>query len=120
MIIKGGSRCNGRFFARHLTNAKDNDRVRLVEFKGFAKEDVASAFQEMKADSMATCCENYFYHADLSPREGEHLSDEQWNRAVDTLERHLGLEGQPRFVVEHERKIASIAMSSGRALTMRR
>lgn len=104
MIIKGGSRSNGRFFARHLTNSKDNDRVRLVEFKGFAKEDVPSAFQEMKADAMATRCENYFYHADLSPREDERLSDEQWGRAVDTLERHLGLENQPRFVVEHEKE----------------
>jgi hypothetical protein len=27
----------------------------------------------------------------------------QWTQAVDTLERHLSLEGQPRFVIEHEK-----------------
>lgn len=104
MIIKGGSRSNGRFFAKHLTNTRDNDRLRIVEFRGFANESVAGAFQEMKADAAGTRCENFFYHADISPREDEHLTDEQWAQAADTLERHLGLEGQPRFVVEHEKQ----------------
>ena len=40
MIIKGGSRQNRRFFARHLLNPRDNDTVRVCEFKGFAQEDV--------------------------------------------------------------------------------
>jgi hypothetical protein len=103
MIIKGGSRQNGRFFAKHLTNAKDNERVRLVEFRGFAKDTIENAFREMKADAAGSRCQNYFYHADMNPRENEHLTDEQWSRAVDTLEKELGLEGQPRFVVEHEK-----------------
>jgi hypothetical protein len=104
VIIKGGSRKNGRFFARHLTNAKDNERVRVVEFRGFANEDVKSAFQSMETVARGTRCQNYFYHADLNPREGERLTDAQWESAVDTLERHLGLQGQPRFVVEHEKE----------------
>ena len=103
MIIKGGSRQNRRFFARHLLNPKDNDKVRVVEFRGLANEDVAGALLDMEAMAKGTRCENYFYHADLSPREDEHLTEEQWTQAVDTLERHLGLEGQPRFVIEHEK-----------------
>jgi hypothetical protein len=104
MIIKGGSRKNGRFFARHLANAKDNERVQFVEFRGFAQEDIGSAFRAMETVARGTRCKNYFYHADLNPREGERLTEDQWTAAVDTLERNLGLTGQPRFVVEHEKE----------------
>jgi hypothetical protein len=104
MIIKGGSRSNRRFFARHLLNAKDNEEVRLVELKGFAHEDVDGALRDMEAVAKGTRCKNFFYHADMNPREGEHLTPEQWGQAVDTLERHLGYEGQPRVVIEHEKE----------------
>ena len=43
MIINGASRKNRRFFARHLLNSVDNDRVRVVEFRGFANENVKAA-----------------------------------------------------------------------------
>jgi hypothetical protein len=104
MIIKGGSRSNRRFFARHLLNASDNESVRVVEFKGFAHEDVDAALRDMEVVARGTRCKNFFYHADMNPREGEHLTPEQWERATDTLERNLGLEGQPRFVIEHEKE----------------
>jgi hypothetical protein len=103
MIIKGGSRQNRRFFARHLTNTKDNDRVRIVGFRGFAHENVDDAFIDMEAVAKGTGCKNFFYHASLSPREDEHLSDAQWARAVDSLETNLGLTGQARIVFEHEK-----------------
>ncbi len=104
MIIKGGSRSNRRFFAHHLLNGKDNERVRVVEVRGFSKPDLRSAFCDMEAVARGTRCENFFYHADMNPREGERLTDEQWARAADTLERHLGFEGQPRIFIEHEKK----------------
>jgi hypothetical protein len=104
MIIKGASRKNRRFFARHLLKREDNDRVRVVEFKGLAHENVAGAFLDMEAMAKGTRCENYFYHADMNPRENERLTEAQWTHAVDTLERHLGFEGQPRFVIEHEKE----------------
>lgn len=104
MIIKGGSRRNGGFFAKHLVNAKDNERVQLIEFRGFAKENVKAALKDMEAVAKGTRCKNFFYHADLNPREDEQLTDEQWTKAIDTLERHLGFDGQPRFVVEHEKE----------------
>ena len=103
MIIKGGSRSNRRFFARHLTNENDNDRVRVVEFHGFAHEDVDDAFRDMEAVAKYTNCKNFFYHVSMSPGEDERLSEKQWERAVDTLEKNLGLEGQSRIVFEHEK-----------------
>ena len=36
MIINGGSRRNGAFFARHLMRADDNERVTVAEMRGFA------------------------------------------------------------------------------------
>lgn len=103
MIIKGGSRSNRRFFARHLTNTRDNDRVRVVEFRGFAHDNVDDAFVDMEAVAKGTSCKNFFYHASLNPRENERLTEAQWERAVDGLENNLGLAGQARIVFEHEK-----------------
>jgi hypothetical protein len=101
MIISGGSRSNWRFFAKHLTNAKDNERVSVEEIRGVSGDNVLDALREMDAVASGTRCENFFYHADLNPRAEEHLNPEQWGRAVDILEKQLGFEGQPRIVVEH-------------------
>jgi hypothetical protein len=104
MIINGGSRRNGAFFKKHLTNAEFNERVTLCEMRNLAATNIADAFREMEAVAMGTLCRNYFYHANINPTEGEELSAEQWQIAVDTLERYLGLEGHARFVVEHRKK----------------
>jgi hypothetical protein len=101
MIISGGSRSNWRFFAKHLTNTKDNERVEVAEIRGVSGDTVLDALREMDAVASGTRCKNFFYHADLNPRVDEHLDDEQWNRSVDILEKQLGFDGQPRIVVEH-------------------
>jgi hypothetical protein len=103
MIINGGSRSNAAFFAKHLMNGEQNERVTLCEMRGLAAENVPDAFREMAAVAMGTLCQNYFYHANINPREHEELTAEQWQTAVDTLEQHLGLDGTARFVVEHRK-----------------
>lgn len=104
MIINGGSRCNARFFAKHLTNGDQNERVTLCEIRNLAAPSVAGAFQEMEAIALGTQCKNYFYHANINPLDSEHLNPEQWNRAVDLLEASLGLAHHARFIVEHAKK----------------
>jgi hypothetical protein len=84
MIINGGSRSNGAWFAGHLLNAVDNARVAVVEVRGVAAESVRGALQEMEAVASGTRCRNYFYHGNLNPREDEPLSAQQWAQAVDT------------------------------------
>jgi hypothetical protein len=103
MICKGGSRSNSRFFVRHLLNAEDNERVEVKEIRGFTSEDVKGAFQEIDIIAAGTQVQNPFYHVSLSPRINESLTPEQWDIAVDTLERNLNLEGHSRFVIEHEK-----------------
>ena len=104
MIIKGGSRSNGGFFAAHLAREDTNERVHVVETRGLVADDIEGAFQEMAGVASGTRAKNFFYVTSLNPCEHERLSSEQWNQAADTLERHLGLTGQPRLVVEHEKE----------------
>jgi hypothetical protein len=104
MIISGGSRCNWRFFGKHLTNERDNGYVRVAEMRGLISDTVPEALREMDTIASGTRCKNTFYHANINPRPGEHLTEEQWEQAVDTLERNLGLTGHARFVVEHEKE----------------
>jgi hypothetical protein len=104
MIINGGSRSNGAFFAKHLKDGERNERITLCELRNLAATDIRDALREMEAVAMGTLCKNYFYHANLNPTEDEALTSDQWTIAVDTLERHLQLEGHGRFIVEHLKK----------------
>jgi hypothetical protein len=109
MIISGGSRSNWRFFAGHLIRADENERVTLVEMRGApeVEGDLATSIREALRDYMLMAsrhCKNAFYHADLNPRAGEHLTPEQWEQAANQLEHELKLDGQPRFIVEHEKQ----------------
>ena len=107
MIIKGGSRSNGKFFAKHLTNDWDekngNTRAELKEIRGITGKTVDDFFRETAAVASGTQVKNYFYHASISPQRNEHLTPKQWTEAVDLLEKNLGLTGQPRFIMEHEK-----------------
>jgi len=104
MIINSGSRRNGAFFAKHLTNTEHNERVRLCEMRNLAAQTIPDALREMAAVASGTFCQNYFYHANLNPKEHERLTDKEWEIAVDTLERNLGLIGHARFIVEHHKE----------------
>jgi hypothetical protein len=104
MIINGSSRSNGGFFARHLMRADHNEKVTVVEIRGLIAGNVREAFREMEAVASGTQCKNFFYHANINTRADEVLTPEQWQHAVDTLERELGLTGQARFVVQHAKE----------------
>jgi hypothetical protein len=103
MVINGASRCARAWWANHLQDAKKNDRVTVIEFRGLMHENIDDALREMEAVSLGTRCKNYFYQANINPRADETLTSEQWQHAVDRLEKNLGFEGLPRFVVEHEK-----------------
>src|ERR1035438_6738100 len=98
-IINGGSNANGGWWGGHLQNRETNKRVEICEMRGLAAEDIDGAFREMSALAKGTNVKNYFYQTNINPEPGETLSPKQWQEAVDILEKHLGLTGQPRFVV---------------------
>jgi hypothetical protein len=104
MIINGGKRAFWRKFAPHLMNTeKGMQEVRVVEMRGLAADNLFDAFQELEALGSGTRAKNFYYHANIDPRADEHMTDEQWEHAVDTLENNLGLQGRSRFIVEHEK-----------------
>ncbi|MGE0565856.1 MAG: relaxase/mobilization nuclease domain-containing protein [Pseudolabrys sp.] len=104
IIINGGSGCAGGWWAQHLENDEKNERVAVVEFQGLSADNLPDAFREMEGLAAGTRAKNYFYQANINPQPGEELTPAQWREAVDTLEQNLGLSGQPRFVVEHEKE----------------
>ncbi len=104
MIINGGSRSNGAFFAKHLMKTEDNERVTIVEMKGLYGDTLDEGFREMRLLAAGGQIKNPFYHVNINPREDEHLTPEQWDVAVDTLEQNLGLTDHARFQVEHEKE----------------
>jgi hypothetical protein len=63
------------------------------------------ALKEMEAVASACPnCKRPFYHASINTRADERLTPEQREQAIDRLEKELGLTGQPRVVVLHEKK----------------
>ena len=103
MIINGGSRRSVGFWTKHLLDLKANDRAEIREIRTLLAEELGDGLLEMKGLAQGTRCSNFFYQANINPRENEALTPEEWTLAVDTLEKHLGFTGQPRIVIEHEK-----------------
>jgi hypothetical protein len=104
MIIKGKSRGNGAQLGRYLIAPGENERVRVVEIRGVAALDVPGALLEMDALAAGAQTEKPLYHASINTRASERMTDEQRIRAIDVLEEKLGLTGQSRTIVVHEKK----------------
>ncbi|SEL35845.1 relaxase/mobilization nuclease domain-containing protein [Jannaschia helgolandensis] len=103
MILKAKERGGGAQLARYLLSMRDNDHVELHEVRGFVGDDLLSAFREVDAIANGTRCENYLFSASLNPLGGETVTTSDFENAADEVERKLGLEGQPRAIVFHEK-----------------
>lgn len=103
MILKASQRSGGRQLAKHLLNDRDNDHVTLHELRGFMADDLDGAFAEMHAVSKATACKQFMFSLSLNPPKHEACTIDDLMAAVERAEITLGLEGQPRAVVVHEK-----------------
>lgn len=103
MILNANERGNAKELARHLMNTRDNDHVELHDLRGFVAEDLHGALQEAEAISMGTRCINHLFSLSLSPPEYADVPVETFEKAIDRIEAALGLEGQPRAIVFHEK-----------------
>jgi hypothetical protein len=104
MILKASQRANGQNLAVHLMRADDNEHVQLYELRGFTGSNLKDAFKEAEAVSLGTKCKQYLFSVSLNPPEGTALSTEHFADTADRIERQLGLEGQPRALVIHEKE----------------
>jgi hypothetical protein len=101
MIIKGKSRGQAAQAGRYLLDKGKNDKTSLIEITGTVSQDVKTAVKEMEALAAGSRAKKFLYHASINPKEGEQLTPEQWQHAVDLLEKNLGMVDHQRIVVEH-------------------
>lgn len=104
MILKGSQRAGAVALAAHLTNARDNDHVEVLNLDGFLAEDLRGAFREIEAVSKGTRCKQYLFSLSLNPPADQVLTDDQFRDVVRRAEEVLGLQGQPRAIVLHEKE----------------
>lgn len=104
MILVGNSRGGARDLAQHLMNDRDNDHVTVHQLKGFVADDLDGAFQEAYAVSRGTKCRQFLFSLSLNPPAYANVSTDDFVAAIDKVERQLGLEGQPRAIVFHEKE----------------
>ena len=103
MILKGNQRGFGQELARHLLNIDDNEHAEIHELRGFMSSDLSGAFKEIEAVSLGTKCQQYLYSLSLNPPQNARVSVEAFEKAIEDIERRLGLTGQPRAIVFHEK-----------------
>ena len=106
MVIKGKSVAGAKRLALHLGRKDTNERRNeTIELRDVAAPELAGALREMEAVAKGCPnCKKPFYHASINTPSNERLSSEQRLQAIDRLEKELGLGGQPRVVVVHEKK----------------
>lgn len=102
MIIKGASRAAPAQLARHLQRRDTNEQVHILELQSPAP-DLGEAFRDWQTLVEGTRGFKGLYHANIDPAANYTMTPEQWQRAVEVLEKELGLEGQPRAVVMHQK-----------------
>lgn len=103
MILKGNQRSGARQLAIHLMNTQDNDHVSVHELRGFLGHDLMEALNEVYAQSRGTKCMRYLFSLSLSPPASASVDASGFERAIEQIEEKIGLKGQARAVVFHEK-----------------
>lgn len=103
MILKASQRARYSELAKHLLNGEDNEHVTVHEIRGFVAETLLEALREAYAVSRGTRCSKYLFSLSLSPPEDADVSIEEFEAAIEEVEKKLGLLGQPRIIVFHEK-----------------
>jgi hypothetical protein len=106
VIIKGNQRGRARELAAHITNTRDNDHVELHELRGFMSLDLLGALLEIEIAATGTKCQEPFYSVSLNPPKDRAYTytREDFEKSADLIEDKLGLKGQPRIMIFHEKE----------------
>ncbi len=104
MILKGNQRGGGKQLAAHLLKVEDNEHVHIHELRGFMSDNLHSALHEAYAVSRGTRAKQFLFSLSLNPPPNENVSVDAFEAAIKTIEQKLGLDGQPRAIVFHEKE----------------
>ena len=103
MILKGNQRGGAKDLALHLMK-EENEHVEVHELRGFASQDLMGALTEAYAVSRGTRCTQFLYSLSLNPPQDENVATADFEAAIERVEQKLGLTGQPRAMVFHEKE----------------
>jgi Ti-type conjugative transfer relaxase TraA len=103
LILEGNERGFAAELARHLLNPRDNDHVTVHAIEGFVASNLAEAFAESEAIAQGTQCRKHLFSLSLNPPPGAKVTVEEFEKAIAQIEVKLGLAGQPRAIVFHEK-----------------
>lgn len=103
MILEANERGSGAELARHLLNPRDNDHVTVHAIDGFISDNLFGAFDEAEVISSATQCQKYLFSLSLNPPPGPQVPVDVFEDTIVAVEQKLGLTGQPRAIVFHEK-----------------
>src|SRR3546814_3080135 len=70
----------------------------------FMSDDLMGAMKEAHALSLGTKCKQFLFSVSLNPPVGESVRIEVFEKACEVIEERLGLKGQPRMIVFHEKE----------------
>lgn len=104
MILKGSQRGGAGNLSAHLLNERDNEHVRVLDLRGFMADNLTDALHEAYAVSRGTKCRQFMFSLSLNPPKQAQVSEADFQKAVDEAEKRLGLSGQPRAIILHEKE----------------
>ncbi len=73
------------------------------DVSGFMADDIRGAFEEVEALAKGTRCQKPLFSLSLSPPKDANASAKDFEKAIARTEKALGLSGQPRVIVFHEK-----------------
>ena len=106
MVINGQAVKGAKRLANHLMK-DENEKVSILEISGTAVNDnLHEALRDMETIGKLTKSQSgkVLYHANINPRKNEVLTPGQYQKACDALMEKLGMQGQPRAIVMHQKQ----------------
>ncbi|MEB3245101.1 MAG: relaxase/mobilization nuclease domain-containing protein [Vampirovibrionales bacterium] len=103
MILNGNQRGGAKELAMHLLK-EENEHVEVHQLRGFVSQNLVGALNEAYAISKETKCRRFVYSLSLNPPPNEWVSIADFEKALEQAEQRLGLTGQPRAIVFHEKE----------------
>ena len=103
MIFYASQRGSSSELAKHLLNGDQNEHVAVHEIRGFVADNLPDALNEAHAVSRGTRCKQFLFSVSLNPPETEYVPIEDFEAAIERIELKMGLSGQPRIIVFHEK-----------------
>lgn len=104
MILKASQRSGASQLGLHLLKTEENEHVEVHEISGFVSDELMGAMKEAQALSLGTKCKQHLFSVSLNPPSTESVRAEVFEGACDMIEERLGLKGQPRMIVFHEKE----------------